>query len=219
MVTPPGLTARLRLMVITDRRLAGEGWLATVEAALSAGATAVQLRDKSSSSGELLELAEAVGRLARTYGTLFLVNDRFDVALAAGADGVHLGDDDLPIGAVRRVAPRGFVIGCSADTVSAARQAEREGASYLGVGSVFPTSTKAEVAGEAIGPARLEQVARSVAIPVVGIGGVTRANVGRIVEAGAVGAAVISAIMGVPDPESATAGLLAGLSEAREGGA
>lgn len=198
-------------MVITDRQLAGADWLGTVETALSAGATAVQLRDRGASSGELLDLAEAVGRVAREHGALFLVNDRFDVALAAGADGVHLGDDDVPVIAVRRVTPRGFVIGRSADTVSAARQAEREGASYLGVGSVFPTSSKPEVAGEAIGPARLEQVARSVAIPSVGIGGVTGANVRRIVEAGAVGAAVISAIMGVEDPKSATAALLAGL--------
>jgi thiamine-phosphate diphosphorylase len=191
-------------MVITDRELAGDrDWLAIVEAALAAGATSVQLRDKNASSGELLELARALHPVCRRHRALFLVNDRFDVALAAGADGVHLGDDDLPVAAVRRVVPRGFIIGRSADTEGAARAAEAAGADYLGVGSVFGTRTKHEVIGEAIGTERLARVARAVSIPVVGIGGVTAANAAEVARAGAAGIAVVSAVMSAADPAAA----------------
>ncbi len=203
------LSPRLQLMVITDRRLAGQrDWLEVTEAALQAGATAVQLRDKQATSGELLEMALALKPVAEQYGALFLVNDRFDVALAAGAHGVHLGDEDLPVSAVRGVVPRGFIIGRSADTEEDARRAEADGADYLGVGSVFGTTTKTEVIGEVIGTARLARVASSVAIPVVGIGGVTAANVGQVARAGAAGIAVVSAVMAARDPHAAVRALL-----------
>ncbi|MGD8698981.1 MAG: thiamine phosphate synthase [Gemmatimonadales bacterium] len=204
------LRPRLQLMVITDRKLAGgRDWLAVTEAALRAGATAVQLRDKTATSGELLEMALAVKPVAAKYGALFLVNDRFDVALAAGAHGVHLGDDDLPVSVVRAVVPRDFIIGRSADTEEAARKAEADGANYLGVGSVFGTTTKAEVIGEVIGTQRLARVAAAVSIPVVGIGGVTAANADRVARAGAAGIAVVSAVMAAPDPGAAVTDLLA----------
>jgi thiamine-phosphate diphosphorylase len=139
-------------MIITDRKLAGErDWLSVVDQALAAGATAVQLRDKHASSRELLAMSNALKPLVDRHGALFLVNDRFDVALACAAHGVHLGDDDLPVAEVRRVVPRDFVIGRSADTEEEARAAESAGADYLGVGSVFGTRTKAEVIGEVIG--------------------------------------------------------------------
>jgi thiamine-phosphate pyrophosphorylase len=211
------LRQRLRLMVISDRALAGErGWLAVVEAALAAGATAVQLRDKGATSAELLELARDLRPLAERYNALFLVNDRFDVALAAGAHGVHLGDDDLPVAAVRRVVPREFVIGRSADTESDARAAERDGADYLGVGSVFGTRTKTEVIGEVIGTDRLARVARAVSIPIVGIGGVTPANVAQVASAGAAGIAVVCAVMAAPDPAAATRALLGSWEQGRK---
>lgn len=201
-------------MVITDRRLAEpRGWLAVVQAALEAGATAVQLRDKAATSGELFEMARELEPLARRHGALFLVNDRFDVALAVDADGVHLGDDDLPVAAARRVVPRDFVIGRSADTEADALAAEAAGADYLGVGSVFGTRTKAEVVGEVIGTDQLARVARAVTIPVVGIGGVTPANAAQVATAGAAGIAVVSAVMAAADPASATRELLARWSE------
>ncbi len=213
-MTRAALRQTLRLMVITDRRLAGpRGWLAVVQAALEAGATAVQLRDKEATSAELLGMARELEPLVRRHGALFLVNDRFDVALAAGADGVHLGDDDLPVTAARRAVPRDFVIGRSADTEDAARAAEAAGADYLGVGSVFGTRTKAEVVGEVIGTDQLARVARAVTIPVVGIGGVTPANAARVAAAGAAGIAVVSAVMAARDPASATRELLARWSE------
>ncbi len=199
-------------MVITDRGLAGsENWLGVVEAALAAGATAIQLRDKSATSGELVEMAMALRPLVERYAALFLVNDRFDVALAARADGVHLGDDDLPVAAVRRVVPRDFIVGRSADTEEAARAAEADGASYLGVGSVFGTLTKPELAGEVIGAEQLRRVARSVSIPIIGIGGVTADNAAQVVAAGAAGVAVVAAVMAAPDPGTAVREILASL--------
>lgn len=213
-ITKALLREKLRLMVITDRRLAGRrGWLTVVRAALEGGASAIQLRDKEATSGELLEMARELEPLARRQGALFLVNDRFDVALAAKADGVHLGDDDLPVAAARRVVPRDFVIGRSADTEEAARAAQDAGADYLGVGSVFGTRTKQEVVGEVIGTDRLARVARAVAIPVVGIGGVTPANAAQVASTGAAGIAVVSAVMAAPDPAAATRALLANWNE------
>ncbi|UCF19577.1 MAG: thiamine phosphate synthase [Gemmatimonadota bacterium] len=203
------LRSRLRLMVITDRQMAGErAWLDIVEAALAAGASAVQLRDKEATSAELLELAVALRPCAERHNALFLVNDRFDVALAAGAHGVHLGDDDLPVAEVRKVVPRDFVIGRSADKEDEAQAAESAGADYLGVGSVFGTRTKTEVIGEVIGTEQLARVAKSVRIPVVGIGGVTPENAGAVAAAGAAGIAVVSAIMAAPDAALATRSLL-----------
>lgn len=207
---------RLRLMVITDRALAGErGWLAVVDAALAAGATAVQLRDKRATSAELLEMARELRPLAERREALFLVNDRFDIALAAGAHGVHLGDDDLPVAEVRRVVPRDFVIGRSADTETDARAAERDGADYLGVGSVFGTHTKQEVIGEVIGTDQLARVAKAVSIPIVAIGGVTAANAAQVAAAGAAGIAVVSAVMAAPDPAAATRTLLESWKQGR----
>jgi thiamine-phosphate pyrophosphorylase len=208
-----GLAQRLRLMVITDRRPGGDrSWLEVVDAALRGGATAVELRDKEAPSGELLEMANRLRPVADRHGALFVVNDRFDVALAAGAHGVHVGDDDIPVSAIRRVAPRGFVIGRSTDTVEGARRAEAEGASYLGVGSVFETRTKPEVAGEVIGVERLAQVAGAVSIPVIAIGGIGAENVAEVARAGAVGAAAISALMSASDPVSAAAELVRAFS-------
>jgi thiamine-phosphate diphosphorylase len=210
--TDAGLRGALRMMVITDRTLAVDrDMLTVVEAALEAGATSVQLRDKHSTSRELLEVATALRPLIERHGALFLVNDRFDIALAAGADGVHLGDDDIPVAEVRRVVPRDFLVGRSADTEVAARAAEAQGADYLGVGSVFGTRTKKEVIGEVIGTEQLGRVARAVAIPVVAIGGVTATNAGACVAAGAAGVAVVSAVMASDDPGAAVRGLLAGI--------
>lgn len=207
------LRARLRLMVISDRVLAGgRDWLEVMARALAGGATAVQLRDKEATGGELHEMALSLRALAKRHGALFIVNDRADVALAAGADGVHLGDDDLPVEAVRKYVPRDFVIGRSADTVDEASTAEAAGADYLGVGSVFGTWTKREIIGEVIGTERLARVAAAVSIPVIGIGGVDAGNAGSVVRAGAVGVAVVSAIMSAQDPGEATLELLDSMS-------
>lgn len=202
----------LRLIVITDRRLAGARSIAAVvRAALSAGASAIQLRDKDATARELAEMTRLLLPLTMAARALLFVNDRLDVALACNADGVHLGPDDVPIPAARRIAPAPFLIGCSTDDPTRARQLERDGASYIGCGAVFGTSTK-DVAGERIGVARLDEVARAVSIPVVGIGGVNAGNIGEIARTHAAGAAVVSAVMEAPDPASATRELLSFLT-------
>lgn len=198
----------LRLIVITDRQLAGERSISDiVRAALSAGAPAIQIRDKDATARELANLARALLPFTKAANALLFINDRLDVALATGADGVHLGPDDIPLEAARRIAPLPFLIGCSTDDPSRARDLERDGASYLGCGAVFGTSTK-DVGGERIGIRRLDEVARAVRIPVVGIGGVNETNIGEIAGTRAAGAAVVSAVMGALDPGAATRELL-----------
>jgi thiamine-phosphate pyrophosphorylase len=133
----------LRLVVITDRDLAApRSVAAVVEAALAAGAPAVQLRDKGATAAELLDRARTLVAVVRAAGALLFINDRLDVALAAGADGVHLGPDDLPVAAARRIAPPGFLIGYSTDDPDLALRAQADGASYIGCGAVFGTKTK-----------------------------------------------------------------------------
>src|SRR5690606_29512569 len=161
----------LRLIVITDRRLASpRSIFDVVLAALEAGAPAVQLRDKEATSRELYEQALRLREMTDRHGALLFVNDRLDVALAAGAGGVHLRPDDLPIAAARRIAPPHFLIGASTDDPAAAIRAADNGADYIGCGSVFGTTTKAEAAGERIGPEGVAAVARASPVPVIAIG-------------------------------------------------
>jgi thiamine-phosphate pyrophosphorylase len=201
----------LRLIVITDRAAAAprpvRGIVAT---ALAAGAPAIQLRDKEATPAELLQQTYELLALVRARGARLFVNDRLDVALAAGADGVHLGPDDLPVAVARRIAPPGFFIGYSTDDPRLALDAERDGASYIGCGAVFGSSTKHDVAGEHIGTARLDEVARAVTIPVVGIGGITVSNIAQVAATRAAGAAVVSAVMSAADPAAVTRELLRG---------
>jgi len=209
-MSSPGVTRTppdLRLIVITDVALAAPHTVRdVVAAALDAGAPAIQLRDKDAPASTLLEEARELLTLVRRYGALLFINDRVDVALAAGADGVHLGPDDLPVSAARRIAPD-LLIGYSTDNPERAREAERDGADYIGCGAVFGTSTK-DVGEEAIGIGRLNQVADAVAIPVVGIGGITTSNAGEVAASRAAGAAVVGAVMVAPDPAHAVRELL-----------
>jgi thiamine-phosphate pyrophosphorylase len=213
----PDLRGALRLIVITDRALAGPRDLeAVVEAALAAGARAIQLRDKDSGAGALLSLARRLRELTRWHGALLFVNDRLDVALAAEADGVHLGPEDLPVAAVRAKAPPGFLLGYSCDDVAEARRAAADGADYIGCGAVYATSTKAGV-GEAIGLGRLDEVAGAVDIPVVAIGGVTPERAAEIARTRAAGIAVVGAVMAANDPAVAVRKLIEPF-ERRRGG-
>ncbi len=202
------LARRLRLVVITDEALAEpRGLVHVLGRALDGGATAVQLRSKSSSARELLDLARKLLPMVRAAGALFIINDRLDVALAAGADGVHLGPDDPPVRAVRQAVADDFIIGCSVDTVEDAAQAEADGADYIGVGTVYRTANKPD-AGDVIGLPGLEQVVGGVNIPVVGIGGITPERAHDVAKTGACGAAVIGAVMSAEDPAGAVRALL-----------
>ena len=158
----------------------------------------------------MITLEEGTACLPRTRaaGALLFINDRLDVALAIGADGVHVGPDDIPVAAIRPIVPKRFLIGTSTDDPEEAHRLVSEGADYLGCGTVYRTATKSD-AGEAIGIDRLEQVILAVDVPVVGIGGVTVVRSREIAdETGAAGVAVIRAVMGAPDPSEAVRALL-----------
>ncbi|MEO5510894.1 MAG: thiamine phosphate synthase, partial [Longimicrobiales bacterium] len=177
--------------------------------ALEGGAPAIQLRDKSASARQLFEQAAELLPLTRRHGALLFINDRVDVAISVGADGAHLGPGDLPLAAARRIAPAGFLLGFSTDDPEQARAAAAAGASYIGCGAVFGTTSKEEVGDERIGTGRLDEVAGSVSIPVIGIGGIGPGNVREIADTRAAGAAVIGAVMAASDPAAAVTALLA----------
>lgn len=200
---------RLRLIVVTDPDCgAGRTVMDVIRAALRGGAPAIQLRMKDAPAREMADVARALLAETRAADALLFINDRVDVALAVGADGAHVGQDDLPVAAARAIAPAGFLLGVSAETAELARAAQGDGADYVGVGPVYLTGSKAD-AGDAVGVERIAQVAAAVHIPVVGIGGITIANAPPILRAGAAGVAVISAVMRAADPQAAVRRLLA----------
>ncbi|MDI6893880.1 MAG: thiamine phosphate synthase [Bacillota bacterium] len=206
------LRKRLLLYVIVDRAFAaGRGEEEIVAAAARGGATAIQLRSKELTARQLYLTGLSLRRLTREMGLLFIVNDRVDVALAVDADGVHLGREDLPLEAARRLMGRRKIIGVSVDTVEEAERARRGGADYLGAGPVFATTSKCD-AGPAMGPDGLRSICRAVRIPLVGIGGVNVHNARRVLEAGAAGVAVISAVVSAPDVTAAAAALRSALA-------
>ena len=211
---PFQLADRLRLTVITDEALARPCALSdVVREALAAGAPTIQLRLKGASARELLEVTRTLLPIVRSAGALLIVNDRLDVALAAGADGVHLGPDDPPVLDARaasgtRAAANPFIVGYSVDSVDEAARAEAEGADYLGVGAVYETAHKSD-AGEVIGLEGLRRVVQAVSIPVVAIGGITPERARAVAETGACGCAAIGAVMGSPEPGEAVRALLA----------
>jgi thiamine-phosphate pyrophosphorylase len=189
--------------LITDRRSAGARSLPDiVRAAIAGGATAVQLREKEASTREMIEMGRVLLAITRAAGVPLIVNDRVDVALALNADGVHVGQADMPAALARRLIGPDRILGVSAATVAEAEQAVRDSADYLGVGDVYGTPSKPD-AGPPIGLEGLAAVARAVRVPVVAIGGITPENAATTISAGAVGVAVISAIVGAPDPLAA----------------
>ena len=194
------LGQRLQVLVVLERALAEpRALLDVVDAALAGGAGALQLRNKGDSARELAEMGHHVLARTRESGALLFINDRLDVALAIGADGVHVGPHDLPVAAVRACAPPGFLIGRSADEPDVARRAVSDGADYIGCGTVFSTTTKKD-AGGVIGLDGLRRVVTSVDVPVVGIGGITVQRAPDVFETGAAGVAVVGAVMTAPDP-------------------
>jgi thiamine-phosphate pyrophosphorylase len=207
-VSPDELAERLRLIVITDPAAAAPRSVAQVVGeALAAGAPAVQLRDKGASALGLYQSGQELLRIVRDAGALFFVNDRVDVALALGADGVHVGPDDLPVASLRAVVPPGFLIGTSTDDPKVATKLVADGADYIGCGTVYPTGTKPD-AGEVIGLDGLERVVRTVPVPVVGVGGITPSRSGQIARTAAAGVAVVSAVMGAANIGAAVEELL-----------
>lgn len=188
----------LRLYAVTDRAWVGRQTLCQqVEAALQGGVTCVQLREKHLDRDAFLAEARQICALCRRYGVPFIVNDDLDIALACGADGIHVGQDDMPAAEVRRRAGRRLIVGVSAHTPEEARLAEAAGADYLGAGAVFGSATKTDAS--LLTPAGLQAVCAAVHIPVVAIGGVNAGNILQLQGSGAAGAAVVSGIFGAPD--------------------
>ena len=205
----------LSLYVVLDRTAsAGRDLEVILDATLAGGCRMIQLREKEWPSGRLLPLAERMRDRCRRAGATFIVNDRVDLALAVGADGVHLGQDDLPPRAARPLLRPCMVLGRSTHSVGQAREALVEGADYIAVGSMFPTRTKPDF--QLVGPELIRAIRPETRSPLVGIGGVTRENVAEVIRAGADGVAVISAVCGAPDPAAATREFLAAIRAARD---
>ncbi len=214
------MTLRLDLYVVTDaERSRGLGHLESARRALAGGADVIQLRDKKLAGRELYLLAQELRKLTIGSGAILIVNDRMDVALAVGADGVHLGQDDLPVAVARRIAPPGFVIGASVGSVEEAVRAERDGADYVVLSPLFNTGSKDD-AGPGHGLQVLRAIRSAVSVPVLAIGGIDAQNVGEVIAAGADGVAVISAVCGQADVEAAARDIRArveGAKNARAG--
>jgi thiamine-phosphate pyrophosphorylase len=196
------------LYAILDRSASGARRLPDLlDAVLEGGGRLVQLREKSMSLAELLPLARHLAGRCRQAGALFIVNDRADLALAVGADGLHVGQDDLPAARARALLRPGMLLGVSTHDADQARRAVADGADYVAVGSIFPTTTKAGF--QLVGPDLIRRIRPEVPVPLVGIGGITADNAGAVLSAGADGVAVISALCAAPDPEEATRRFLA----------
>jgi thiamine-phosphate pyrophosphorylase len=206
--------ARWDLYVITDERLSGRSHEEQARAALAGGAGIIQLRDKTATTRRLYEAALALREMTRAAGALLIINDRVDIALAADADGVHVGPDDLPVAVARRLLP-GRIVGASAGTVEEAVAAERDGADYLGVGAIYEARGSKADAGPPVGPERITQIRAAVRIPVVGIGGIKADNAAPVIAAGADGVAVITGVVAAPDIAAAARALLAVVQAAK----
>ena len=200
------------LMLVTDRRrclVAGRSLEEQVERAIAGGVNAVQLREKDLPGGELLRLALRL-RQATRGKALLLVNDRLDVALAAGADGGHLGEQALPVAVAKGLVPQGFLVGRSVHSVEAGRQAEADGADYLVAGAIFPSVS--HPGGPVAGLDLIRRLRQAVRIQVIGIGGITPDRALAVMRAGGDGVAVISALLDADDPAAEARAFLQSLS-------
>ncbi len=192
-----------RLYLITDRKITKFPLVEAIEKALRGGIRAVQLREKDLPVRELLQLAEEVRDITGEYGCKLFINDRADVAIAVGADGVHLGGKSMPADAVRRVVGKDMLIGVSTHSIEEALNAQRQGADFVTFGPVFDTPSKRKY-GPPQGVGRLEEVVRNLKIPVFALGGIKENNIPDVLNTGAFGISMISAVLGAEDIEEKT---------------
>lgn len=208
----------LHLCAITDAALVpGRNHVAIAEAALAGGADMIQLRDKTGSMRDLLPQARAIQWLCRSRGALFIVNDRVDLALAADADGAHVGQEDLPAESARRLLGPRRLLGVSTHDPAQAEAAQSAGADYIGFGPMFATGTK-ETGYTPRGLDALREVHRAVSLPILAIGGINVENVAAVIHAGATAPAVISAVAAAPDIAAAAAAFRQRVADARDVG-
>ena len=204
------------LYVITDTVVGrGRSHEEIARRAIEGGAGIVQLRDKACADGQLVQTGRRIAAIAGRSGTLFIVNDRIDIALACGAGGVHLGQGDMPVVKARQLAPDGFVIGVSVCTPEQAARAQAAGADYLAASPVFPTGSKPDAAGFC-GIAGIRRIRAATTLPLVAIGGISKDNARDAILAGADGVAVISAVAAEPDIAGAARDLLSLVNGAKK---
>ncbi len=197
----------LSLYLVADVDYApGKDVVALAVAAVRGGVTIVQLRAKGSETRGFLELATRMASALKRRSVPLIINDRVDIALACGADGVHLGQDDMPLDAARKLLGGVKIIGVSANTLKEAREAERLGADYVGLGPIYATTTK-DTDLPVLGPEGIRRMRQKIGIPIVAIGGINAGNAAAVMKAGAAGVAVVSAILGAPDVRLAAADL------------
>ena len=202
------------LYVVTDEGLSrGKTHAEIAREAVAGGADVIQLRDKNMDSASLYAAALEIAEICKGKA-LFFVNDRLDIALAAGADGVHVGQSDLPADVVRKIVPKDFLIGVSVGSVEEAKKAVRDGADYVAVSPVFSTASKSD-AGDGHGLDTAKAICDSVSVPVVGIGGLNKENIAEVIRAGIDGIAVISAVVSQEDISASAAELSAIIAEAK----
>ncbi len=181
-----------------------------VEEAVKGGATIVQLREKTSEGKLFYEKALYLKKLLDQYHVPLIINDRVDVALAVQAAGVHVGQSDLPLSAIRAIVPASMIVGVSVSNPAEAMAAEQNGADYVGVGAAFPTTSKGDA--NLLPSGMLEKTAKSVSIPAVAIGGINLSNITQLYQKNLAGAAIVSAIMNAPSPREAAAGFRGAVS-------
>ncbi len=191
----------LYVIIDTKTLIKGRSHIDVASQAIQGGAKTIQLRDKLQSKKELLPIAQQLRNLCAGHDVLFIVNDYLDLALATDADGLHLGQSDLQTAVARKLLPTDKILGCSTTTVNQAINAESEGADYIAVGSIYPTTSKETV--EVVGLDRLRQIRQAVTLPLVAIGGITKDNIAEVMAAGADSVAVISAVVQAEDIEKA----------------
>ena len=200
-------TVDYSLYLCTDRDLMTSATIEEcVEAAIKGGVTIVQLREKTCTSREFYEIGNRVHQITRAYHVPLIINDRTDIALAVGAEGVHVGRKDLPCHTIRQIVGRDMIIGVSASTKEEALQAEKDGADYLGVGAMYTTGTKTDAL--LVSMDELICIQKAVSIPIVTIGGMNRETIGQFKNKDIDGVAVVSAIVAKENPEAAAKELL-----------
>jgi thiamine-phosphate pyrophosphorylase len=211
------MALKLDTYIITNADIVpGRDHIQGAKEALLGGANVIQFREKKMETGEMIRVCHAIQDMCRQHGATFIVNDRVDVALAIDADGVHVGQQDMAAATARRLIGPKKILEVSVGNLETARQAEADGADYVGVGMIFPAGLKKDIR-VAKGLEVLREVSQNIKIPVVAIGGIDHANAASCIEAGAAGCAIITAVIGAPDVRQATADMARVISEAKAG--